>query len=347
MSAILKEKEYPQQYPSDAVAILKTMSFSKGKDIKIVGSQALKSQLYAGDYDVYEVVKTKSVDDLVKGFKDIIINLKHLGAHIGDIKAGVIEDWKIIGSSPHKKIESLFHSKIISSEEAKKALHLLKGSKVKASQELKFHIIRWTPKQVLEGKQTLRDGRTYTLAEAFQSPTITKLDVIALVQGHYTDFSIIYEFHKGSKILNEDIIDPEASLKESIKAYKEEGNRFKVIKRKFSLAKLKNHKGDLLKYHTILNSEAGKIYTLYSDVKTIADLLDDTSIPATKLREALSGFTARIDSIYSKDISLKAKTHLINALHSAHSSQTFRAIEAELFQHLNKATELRGGYAPL
>lgn len=346
--ALLAEKQYPQEYPKDAIKVLSTMSFSKGKDIKIVGSQALKSQLYAGDYDVYEIVKTSSVVKLVKDFQDIIKNLKALkNVYIGDIKAGVIKEWQVLGPHPTKKIESLLESNIISSSEATEARNLLKGSKAKAKQELKFHIIRWTPEQILAGKQTLRDGRTYTLAEAFQSPTITKLDVIALVGGHYTDFSIIYEFHLGNQILNKDTIDPEASLKESIKLYKEEGNRFKVIKRKFSLAKLKNNQKDLQRFHTILNSEAGKLYTLYSDVKTLADLLDSTTLPTSKVKEALKGFKARLETIYSNDLHLAHKTKLLNNLRDATSSTALRAIESDLFAHLNKATELRGGYAPI
>lgn len=323
------------------------MTFSKGKNINIVGSQSLKSQLYAGDYDVYEIVYTTSIEALVRNFQHIIRTLIRLGVHIGDIKAGVIEDWKV-GTS-RTKIESLFQSRIISSEEAKEALKLLKGSPIKAKHSplLKFHIIRWTPKQILKGSQSLRDGRTYTLKEAFQSPTITKLDCIALIGGNYTELSCIYEFHMGSKILNEDIIDPEASLKESIKLYKEEGNRFKVIKRKFSLAKLKNNTRDLLKYNAILNSEAGKLYTLYSDVKTIADLLESSSIPPSNLNNALSGFQDRVSSIYSKEATLSDKKELIDALRNAKDSKALRAIEAILYSRLNKATELQGGYAPL
>jgi hypothetical protein len=229
---------------------------------------------------------------------------------------------------------------IISSQEAQEAKGLLKTPK-----EIKFHIVRWTPKEILNGKKTLRDGRTYSLAEAVQSPTITKLDVIALVSGRYTDFSIIYEFHLGSKILNEDVIDPEASLKESIKQYQREGNRFKVLKRKFSLAKLQNNTKELQKIHTILNSEAGKLYTLYSDVKTLADLLESHKLSPPKLSEAITGFKARLRSIYAHDHHIAPNKTLIKALQKP-TLKSLRQVESDLFTHLNKATELKGGYAP-
>lgn len=351
MSSILKQKKYPSQYPADAVKVLNAMSFSKGASIRIVGSQALQSQQYAGDYDAYEAVSVKggkasALNELAEGFKDIIRSLKALkNVYIGDIKSGIIEEWKIVGvRKPTTKVESLRKANIISDREALHALTLLKGSKLKAKQELKFHIVRWTPEEVLKGSKTLRDGRTYTLQEAFSSPTITKLDVIALVDKRYTEFSIIYEFRNGSEILNKDVIDPEKSLKESIKAYEAEGNPFKVIKRKFSLAKLKNNKSALKKFSTILNSETGKLYTLYSDVKTLADLMEDHTLPEHNLRQAFNDFAERLRSIYANDIHLKDKKDLLLQLRS---TKNLREIEKQLFNHLKQATELRGGYSPI
>lgn len=351
MSSILKEKKYPSQYPEDAVKVLNAMSFSKGASIKIVGSQSLQSQLYAGDFDAYEIVPTKgekepALNKLAEGFQEIIKKLKSMSnVYIGDIKSGIIKEWDILVRNPTKKVESLRKQNIISEREALHALTLLKGSKVKAKQELKFHIIRWTPEEVLKGKKTLRDGSTYTLQEAFSSPTITKLDVIALVDKRYTEFSIIYEFHNNSTILNQDASpDPEKSLKESIKAYQEEGNLFKVIKRKFSLAKLKNKKSDIKKFSAILNSETGKLYTLYSDVKTLGDLMEAHSLPEQSLRQAFNNFTDRLRNIYAKDIHLKDKKELLLQLRS---TKNLREIEKQLFNHLQRSAELRGGYSPI
>jgi len=350
MSSLLKQKKYPSQYPEDAVKVLNAMSFSKGASIKIVGSQALQSQQYAGDYDAYEVVSVKgekatALNELAEGFKDIIRRLKVMkNVYIGDIKSGVIEEWKVLVRKPTQKVERLRKANIISEREALHALTLLKGSKLKAKQELKFHIIRWTPDEVLKGSKTLRDGRTYTLQEAFSSPTITKLDVVALVDKRYTEFSIIYEFHNGSQTLNPDDIDPEKSLKESIKVYQEEGNPFKVIKRKFSLAKLKNNKSDLKKFSAILNSETGKLYTLYSDVKTLADLMEDHSLPEQNLRQAFNNFSDRLRNIYAEDIHLKDKKDLLLQLRS---TKNLRDIEKQLFTHLKHSTELQGGYSPI
>jgi hypothetical protein len=127
MSGITKLKEYPDGYSEDALKILNTMSFSEGKDVKILGSMSLRSQVYAGDYDAYETIKTKgskedALDDLVKKFKQIVKDVQKIpNTYIGDIKSGSIEEWKIIGEPFHheksiQKLEELFSSKIISKE---------------------------------------------------------------------------------------------------------------------------------------------------------------------------------------------------------------------------------------
>jgi len=363
MSEILREKSFPSQYPDDAVKVLKAMSFSDGKAIKIVGSQSLRSQMYAGDYDAYETVEGRfptnqgALKHYVSEFKKIIKNLKTLpNVYIGDIKAGVIEEWRVIPKdkpydfrASKQKIEDLLSNKIISPSEAKNSIALLKPHPkkidvLKARDEIKFHIVRWTPQSVLKGSETLRDGRTYTLEEAFDSPTITKLDVIALIQGRYTEMSIIYEFRNGSKVLNPEVIDPEKSLKESEALYSALGYPFKAIKRKFALAKLKNNSTAIRKYHTILNSDLGKLYIVYSDVVTLIDLLEDNTVSKEKIQQAISGFKARLSNIYSLEHYLKREGPLLKQLDSAIKSPspipTLKKVEETLHSELAKATNI-------
>ena len=350
---LLASKVYPQSYPAEAVKVLNAMTFTTS-GLKIMGSASLKSQKYAGDYDGYEIVEGLSIDGIVEKFKDIIkALLKMPNTFIGDIKAGLIEDWRVdIRTSPIK-VESLFSSKIISSEEAELALGLLKKPKTKvntlrAKDSLKFHIVRWTPEQILKGEQTLRDGRIYTLKEGIQSPTITKVDVISLVNKKYTDFSVIYEFHVDGRVINPDDIDPEKSLRDSITLYEADGNRYKILKRKFALAKLLNNEKDLLKYHKIINSELGKLYIIYSDVKTLSDLLEQHPGAATSSAVAreLSGLTKRL-RLYRLETHIKGHSALLTDLEKAAKTKDIkllRHIEEALLKHLSRGTRLKGGF---
>ena len=360
MEQLLLKKTFPLEYPKEAVRVLETMTFSNGRNIRLVGSASLKTQVYAGDYDAHEDVKlnfpsdAQALNHLVSKFQSIIRNLLALPhTHIGDIKAGVIEDWRIIPKTKYnfrsstKKIETLLQSRIISSSEAKFALSLLKPKPkkidlLKAHQDLKFHIVRWSPQEVLNGKKVLRNGMLYTLQSAFSSPTITKLDVIALIEGRYTEFSCIYSFFNNEKALNPEVIDPEKTLKDSILLYQAEKNPFKVLKRKFSLAKLKNNLPDLKKYHTIINSELGKLYVVYSDVRTLADLLEHHHIPSEEANQAISSFADRLAKIYGVENYLRGETKLLadlnTAIHTKNPVPYLRQVEERLLHHLNRET---------
>jgi hypothetical protein len=331
-------KGYPQNYPADAVAVLDAMSFTKGAGMKILGSMSIRSQQYAGDYDGFEVVKLnrptdeEALDELAAEFKEVIKRLQAMkDVFIGDCKAGVIEEWRIIpkdgtynATASRKRVDEMVGADVITRSEAKEAYHILKDSLdplelIKARGALKYHLIRWLPKQILEGSQTLRDGRPYTLQEAFSSPTITKLDTISLVQrSRFTDFSVIYEFSNKGRILNPDEIDIEKSLKENIVFYKADNNPFKVLKREFALAKFKGQDDKVKKLSAVLNSDLGRIYHILGDIGTLKSLLEDhTNQPMEKIRYELDQFKGRLANIYSLPDYLKREPTILGQLNAA------------------------------
>lgn len=330
-------KRYPDNYPADAIAILDAMSFTEGKGMKILGSMGIRSQQYAGDYDGFEIVELNMASDaaalnhLAAEFKDIIKRLRGLkDVYIGDCKAGVIEEWRIIPKegynsvASHRRVDEMERNGVITRTEAKEAMNLLKDSLsytelLEAKSTLKFHLVRWTPQQILDGKQKLRDGRVYTLQEAFNSPTITKLDVIGLVQrNRFTDFSVIYEFSNKGRVLNPDKIDIEKSLNENIVFYKAKGNPFKVLKRKFALAKFKGENEKVKRLSAILNSDLGRIYHVIGDIGTLKSLLEDhVSQPTEKIRYEIDQFKNRLANVYSLDDYLKREPTILGQLNAA------------------------------
>ena len=71
---ILIRKKFPEGYPDDVVDTLNHMSFTDGKEMALMGSMPLRSQLYAGDYDAFETVEVKgerqaAVREIVKRFQ--------------------------------------------------------------------------------------------------------------------------------------------------------------------------------------------------------------------------------------------------------------------------------------
>lgn len=337
---LLQTKDYPRDYPSDAVKILDTMSMDDG--LFLVGSMSLRSQQYAGDYDGYEVVEKKGkvstvLSELRQKFQSNIKALRALpNVFIGDIKAGVIEDWRVIpqsarihndkiegynATSLRKKVDTLLSQKIITEQEAKEAHSLIKDKPTQcefllAKQSIKFQVLRWTVSEVLSNQKRLRDGRMITLEEAFHTNGITKLDVMALVQqNRFTDFSVIYEFHCNGKVLNPEPIQIKSSLEESLIAYLCEGNYFKALKRLFALAKYHNHLPMVSHLTPILNSDLGRLYLIVGDIDTLLQMMElHKKVPYSIIRYEIDQFIARLSNIYTLDGYLRKDDKIIGEI---------------------------------
>lgn len=314
----LLSKNYPTDYPTDAVTILNTMSM--GGELVLVGSMALRSQKYAGDYDGYETVALKgavgtALTTLRKRFQKMVEAVKKLpNAVIGDIKAGIVPMWRVIprsavvkeervvgydATTSRKKVDELLKAGIITDTEAEKARHLLLSNPTPcefllAKKEIKFHVLRWTPCDVFANHKKMRDGKSITLEEAFHTDGITKVDVFGLVGDLYKDFSVIYEFRVNGKVLNQEPIEITTSLRESLMGYICEGNFFKALKRMFALAKYHDDAPLIDRLTAILNSELGRIYVAITGIDTMLGLMEQMELedPITKelmtLREELN-----------------------------------------------------------
>ncbi len=337
---LVRTKEFPSDYPEDAVAILSAMAL--GDKLNIVGSMSLRAQQYAGDYDGYEVVNLKEPTDAAaaaearRRFQAAVKELRAMpDVYIGDIKAGVVPEWRVIprdaavedgkivgfnATESRRKIDEILAAKVITKKEADEAHDLIKGKMtiprfLKAKNKIKFHIVRWTVPEVLENKKVLRDGRTMTLDEAFQTPIIAKMDVIGLVQrNRFTDFSVIYEIRNKGKTLNPDKIEIGKSLREAIVAYEAEGNHFKVLKRRFALAKFEHDLPTIEKLTPILNSDLGRLYHITGDIGTLLGLLERKEAPLEAIRYEIDQFRNRLANIYTMSDYLAAENDVIGQI---------------------------------
>jgi hypothetical protein len=315
MLGVVTKKNYPDGYPNDALEILKKMSFTDGRAINVVGSMALRSQIYAGDYDADEYVETygdrdQSLKDLVKKFKKIVQELLDTPlTYIGDIKSGSIEEWKVLGETynaeeSRKKMKDMHTNGIITDAEYQNGMKMLKPHLTRlqllhAHRDLRYNIIRWSPQDVLKGHKTLIDGRKFTLEEAFQTPTITKMDVVSWVQNsRFTDFSLIYQFKHSGTILNPGMRDIETSIRENIYLLKHEGNYFKMAKRMFALARFKKYVRQLHILSAMFNGDLGRLYHVYGDIGTLLSLIENTGqLPYARIEFEIDQFKGRLSNI--------------------------------------------------
>jgi len=364
-------KEYPTNYPADAVAILDSMSMTDGKGVELVGSMSLRSQQYAGDYDANDFVKLdyasekEALDHCATAFKEAVRRtLRIPNTYIGDIKCGEVGEWRVFSEetrvhngevvhynaeTSRSKIRQLRKDQIITPTDEKDALALIHDHPtpiqlVKAKDGIKFHIVRWTVAEVLEGEKRLKDGRTFTLQDGFSSRSITKLDVFGWIQNNrYTEFAMIYfAFNKG-KALNPTVFDYEDSLKESILYYASEGMYFKVLKRQFSLAKFKDDKKKMDELTEIFNSDLGRLYHIVSDIRTLVKMLDEQSkLRIGDIKFEIDQFKGRMANIYALEPFLKDEHTFLGYINSALKTTSTKQLRATLTKMDDVMSELLG-----
>jgi hypothetical protein len=313
-------KKYPADYSNEVLTVIKAMSFTSGKGVKLVGSYTLRNQVYAGDVDALELVPIKSVNECVKRFQDVVKNVVNIPfTYISDIKCGSVEEWRVVPTNAKivegkvegydsgailGKVKHLHDTKIISDEQFMVAKRMLKNHVnavefLALQKELRYNIIRWSLKDMIAGYKILQDGRKYTLAEGVQSPTISKLDVVSWVSGnHFTDFEMIYEFKLRGHIINKGLRDLDIAIRESVLLMRREGNYFKMAKRMYALARYYDYKHDLKPLNDLFIGDLGRLYGIYGDANSLKYLIENVDdLPKDKIEYEVDQFVGRLSNV--------------------------------------------------
>lgn len=265
---------FPEQYSKCLQKALKSISFGEPQ---VLGSSADHQIMYSADYDLLEYIPFRKGS--VKQFQNIVAKLKGV---ITNIKCGEVAEWNLLTKKKYNQGQELAHlrhlwqNQIITHEEfmeGEKLLkpHLTAAEKVAARKELRFGLLRWTPKEIEEGHKTLRNKKVIHLEEAMKSTGVTKVDILTWCEDKYVEVSNIFIWtRKGGKpyLKVPHLID---GLKEDIAYYISEGNYFKALKRMYSIAKNKKEQHLMKVIQDVLNSPLGHIYLVVSDLKVLQE----------------------------------------------------------------------------
>jgi len=281
--------------------IIYNLSLSNINNVKITGSMAINYQLYASDFDLYESLND-NYSRYVKKFQQVIKHfLKQKNVFIGDIKSGEIKKWNILDGDKitietlNNKINNLYNNGIINDDEKNESLKLLKlpfndMTYYKMKDLFKFHIVRWTPQEVIKGYKTLRDGSKYTLKESFKTG-LTKIDLVVWLENRFVEFSMIYAFRPDKNDISK-------SLKDDIKKFQFNQNYFKMSKRIFSLSQIYDDKTTINILSDLFNSDLGILYLLNSDIKTLIYLFENVdNLPYNRIKKEFTSFNKRLRNI--------------------------------------------------
>lgn len=355
--SILEKKEF---YPPDVINAIDKIKLSNY--YRIPGSFDLKSRKNWGDIDVFNIVTIN--DSIPNKLKKIIqFVLKTNDWYFMDCKLGIDYDVKIIDEGALfynnkaygydykksvQKLEDVYKNKLITADEYKYMKKILvPNPNIKQfdliMKNLRIHILRWTPDDLLKGYITLRSGKKLTIMEALKHNSLFKIDFVTTINGLFTELGIVYDIRNkdGSKI-NKFKYDLKKQLENDINRYMANEKYFNVLKRAFSLTAYKyrlkssNKKKLKKKLETILHVLNGNLGILYK-VLTMMDILifvitenknldnDRVDYEINKMMSDLSNiYKFRISRVIIKElfniISLKTNKNIANRLLKIYNS---------------------------
>ena len=322
---LIREKRFPGNYTEEVLNVLKRLSITNLKHVKIMGSTSIRSQQYAGDIDTEDTAKIDSYAQAAEALKEVIKRIDS-SIFITDFKIGEVTMWDVLHGSTREgefdlvkslqKLSALKNVGIISEAEFKGAERLLRAVKdpltlVEAKKGIRFHILRWKPSEVLAGVKKVR-GLTISLEDAIASGGLIKLDVIKDID-KFTEITMIYTLKLNGKQVTKVSENLIKSLEDDI-VYFDKRNPFKALKRAFSLAKATKNTSEIEFLVPLLNSDLGRLYNIVSNLDTILLLLEQPDVPIVSVHENLDEIKARMGNIYSLKEFLDVETNILGAL---------------------------------
>lgn len=115
--------------------------------------------------------------------------------------------------------------------------------------------------------QTLKES---DVEKVWDKLDFAKVDLIARIENRFTEVSVIYSFTPEPPTQEEYI----KSLKKDITELKKEKKWYKILKRKFNIAKAEGNKKELLRLSKVFNGELGQEYQLISNLEAMEKVLD-------------------------------------------------------------------------
>jgi hypothetical protein len=170
-----------------------------------------------------------------------------------------------------------------------------------------LYVLRWNEQEILLGYKVLPGGIQKTLEQALEDQTIVKLDIWVPTNGRYIEMSNFFQLHyideQGNDLLLNGIPpDYTASIKKDIKTYfsKDTLNAFKATKRMMLLAKAFGDDKSLEHILPLINSGAGLLYQVVSDMNTISDMVTklQNRAPYEFIWKEIDFFKERLSYIY-------------------------------------------------
>lgn len=279
----ITKKQFPKDYSPNYINIMKTLSFDP-KKIYVEGTFSMRGMLYPSDVDIFEKVE---------------MNYKNI-------------------DTCYKEIELRFQ-KILNDLIDMKNVYI---TKILFGQEKHGKPLKWSVSEVLQGHKNLGDDSNLPFVDVVSDPSLCKLDVVALLNGVYVEFSNTYQFYNNKKLINKYELFQEDSLTNDIKKFKGEGNYFKMAKRLF----MRDGDKDLV---ALFNGDAGFLNQICSNIDTLQYIVENVpQLPKTNIKQEIDGFITRINLLSNEK--LTHSEHLNMLLKQSENTESRKVLQKNL-----------------
>jgi hypothetical protein len=273
-------------YPDDVKKVFSVITYKRDKP-EVFGSASLKSQYFSVDYDLFNKVYESSnlehaKEELYRTFLNMLENIKKLpNIFYMDFKCGLDNDLYVERdrfknpSYIRNYYQRQYKSGHITKEEYDDIVKISKEDKYDLYEYCRLlWTLRWRLDDLRKGYLILQGNRKKYFKDAIVDKTVVKIDIIAYIDGKFTEFSNVYEIYIGNKNVNLAELSVIDSIKNDIYDYYRDENWFKMLKRIFIIAKIRKDNKLLETLTKLFNSNVGLMYKLRGDIQTLIDLLD-------------------------------------------------------------------------
>lgn len=157
--------------------------------------------------------------------------------------------------------------------------------------------LRWTPDEIIDG---IHKETKIKLIDCLDDKTLTKIDLIAFIDGEYEEFTNIFELRKITPKNFRDA--PEIALNEGIKEEIKNGNYYKALKKLYSISRFNKDYKMIEKLNEIFNSDLGKLYLIKNKLNMILELSEKHKLKNENIKSHVQIYKQLLDKVFQYNI---------------------------------------------
>ena len=330
--------------PKDVINKMGLIAINRD-NLRPFGSWTIPSELYFGDVDYFEKEsrqgenKSEVLGYYARKLQEIIRNVfKRKDVFLGDIKAGwdrifklkhigklkfdAKGKFKVIDYNATKlkaELSDLLKRKLLTKKEFIDMIKYVTPKQTQLEHETLFNLLRdkwllrWSGNEILKGIKLLPGGRSITLKQALDDPTLTKIDMWLFLFGRWieaTNIYILYYVDEDGKI---ELLNYTKEPVELLNELKREVEKFafrklndkplKMLKRIRTLARFLKDNEMMKKITPFMQSDVARISQITTDLTVISDILKNAEVaPLETLLLQLDYVKDQIANIFELDI---------------------------------------------